>query len=141
MPIINQNLDGSEKKRFESIALGALATGVTQLLVTVPYNSLLQGLNVSAFGLSGAPVHSLSVFRFVPGVGLTSVLLGATLTIQTIGTSGPIGYSLARPGISLLAGDNLCVTTGVANTAIATSIMTVVLSALDDIKVYQNSVA
>jgi hypothetical protein len=141
MPLINQNDDPSQKKVWESFALGALATGVTQLLVTVPYNAILQGVNVAAFGLSGSPVHSLSLFRFVTGAGLTSIPLGVTLTVQAVGTSGPVGFSLAAPGFSMLAGDNLCLTTGVANTAIATSIVTVVLSALDDIKVYQNTVA
>jgi hypothetical protein len=141
MAIINQNLDGSEKKRFECFAFGALATGVTQLLVTVPYNAILQGVNVAAFGLSGVPVHSLSIFRFNVGAGLTSIPLGVTLTLQAVGTSGPLGYSLAPPGVSLLAGDSLLLTTGVANTAIASSVVTVVISGLDDIKVYQNSVA
>lgn len=141
MPIINQNYDPSEKKEFESVAIGALATGVTQLLTTIEYDSLLQGVNVAAYGLSGSPVHSLTAFRFVAGVGQTSINLGATLTIQGFGTSGAIGFSIAPPGISLLAGDQLLLTTGVANTAVASSLITVVISALADIKVYQNSVA
>jgi len=138
MPIINRNLDSSEKKESSYETFGALATGVTQLLVIAPYNCLLQGVNVAAFGLSGSPVHSLSLLRFAGGQ--TAIPLASTLTIQAFGTSGAIGFSLAAPGITLLAGDVILVTTGAANTAVGTSSFQTILTALDDVKVYQNAV-
>lgn len=140
MAIINQNLDFSEKMVEQSVALGAVATGVTSLLQVVPFNCLLQGFNLSAFGLSGAPTYSLSVFRATAG-GLTSIPLGVSLTAQAFGTSGPVGASIAGPGITLLAGDAICMTSGTANTAIATGIASVVYSALGDFKSYQNTVS
>lgn len=139
MPIINQNLDPSEKKEEQTFVLGAVATGVTSLLKLVPYNCLLQGVNLAAFGISGAPTYSLSVFRATSG-GLTSIPLGVSFAAAAFGTSGPIGASLSGAGVTLLAGDALCMTSGAANTAIESGQLAVIFAALADIKKYQNSV-
>lgn len=138
MSIIDQNLDSSVRKELQTVVIGALATGVSSILAVVPYNAILQGVNVAAFGLSGAPVHSLSVYRNAGG--LTSVGLGLTLTVQTFGTSGAIGYSIAPPGVSLLAGDLLVQLSGVANTAITGEVLGLVWRSLDDVRVYTNSI-
>lgn len=144
MSIINRNLDLSEKKSCEVITLGALATGATQLLKLMPYDCVLQGFNLAAFGISGAPVYSLSVFRATSG-GLTSIPLGVSLAAAAFGTSGPVGATIggssAGFGISLLAGDALFLITGGANSAIASGLANVTVTALADIKFYQNTVS
>lgn len=142
MPIINQNYDPSEKKVGEVVVFSAVTTGVTLPVRISPWNSLLQGVNVSAHGLSGSPVHSLSIQRMVAGVGFTGVNnLGLTLTVQAMSVSGCVGFSIPAPGITLLTGDLLVLTTGASSTAVGQLCLNVVISALDDIKVYQNTVA
>lgn len=140
MGIINRDLGRSQKQTDEAFPLGVIANGVTQLLKIVPYNALLTGANVAAFGVSASPVWSLSYFRFNATGGLTSIGAGATLAVGGIGTSGCLGFSLAAPGITLLAGDVLCLTAAGA-AAVATSVITLVMMPTADIKVYQNSVA
>jgi hypothetical protein len=139
MSIINRDLNRSEKRRDEPSVFGALATGVTQILDVLPYNAILEGFNTAAFGISGSPVWSLSAFRFVSG-GLTTVNIGATISPVAIGTSGNLGASIIPPGVSLLAGDVILLTTGGANSAVTTSVVSLYLRALDDIRVFQNSV-
>lgn len=140
MPIINQNLDASEKKVSQDVVIGAFATGATQLLQIVPYTCLLQGMNLAAFGISGTPTYSLSVMRSTSG-GLTAIPLGVSLAAQAFGTSGPVGASISGPGVTLLAGDVLHMVSGGADSAIASGVASVCVSALADIKSYQNTVS
>ena len=141
MAIISRDLARSEKRREQPIRYDALATGVTALLDIVPYNAILDGVNVAAFGVSGSPVWSLSVFRFNSSGGLTSMGLGVTLSVLGIGTSGCLGMSLPAGGYTLLAGDVLTLTTGGSNAAVATSAVTVLLRSSADIRVFQNAVS
>lgn len=141
MSIIAREMHLSEKKRETNIAYNAvLATGVTSLVKQIEYNSMLTGVNMSAFGLSGSPIYSLSVFRFNSTGGLTNVGLGLTLTPLAYGTSGSVGFSMTPPGATLLAGDLLTLTTGVANTAIATGILTIVEMPVFDYRSYLNTI-
>ncbi len=139
MGIINRDLARSEKNNDETFVFGALVTGASALLKVVPFNALLTSVNVAAFGLSNSPIWSLEAFRFT-SAGLTTLTVGGTITLTAIGTSGCIGFSLAAPGFSLLAGDVLVIRTGGANTATANSAVSVVMQPLADIKVFQNSV-
>ncbi len=145
MPIINQNLDISEKKVWADTVLGAVATGVTALIRLIPYNCMLQGFNLSAFGLSGTPTYSLSVYRATSG-GLTSIPLGLSLAATTFGTSGPIGVTFIGSsgygaGVTLLAGDALFMISGTADTSITTGIASSAIAALGDFKSYPNTVS
>lgn len=139
MGIINRDLSRSEKRKSQAAVFGALATGVTQLISIIPSNSIVTGMNVSAFGISGSPVWSLSAFRFNATGGLTSINMGFTLSVGTIGTSGNLGASFASPGISLIAGDVIALTTGGANSSVTNSAVTLYYVPLADINVYQNS--
>lgn len=138
--IINRNLDISEKKVIEDAVVGAVATGATTLLRIVPYPALLQGVYLSAFGISGSPVYSLSVFRPTAG-GLTAVPLGITVSAQAYGTSGPVGASIAGAGVTMLAGDMLYINSGGANSAIASGVVTTLVACLTDFKTYPNTVS
>lgn len=140
MGIINRDLGASQKKVCDELILPAgIATGVTNVLQLMPYDSILKGVNMSVFGLSGAPVYSLSILRFAGGQ--TAIGLGLTLAPSAFGTSGPVGFSVVAPGFSLMAGDLLLLTSGVANTAVASATVSVIYQGTADIKVYQNTVA
>jgi hypothetical protein len=140
MPIINQNLDTSEKKIAETVTIGALATGVTSLLKLMPFDGLLQGFNLAVFGVSGSPAYSLSVYRATSG-GQTTIPLGVSLSGQAFGTSGPVGATISGAGVTLLAGDALVLVTGGANSAVSSAVATTCVSALADFKSYQNTVS
>jgi hypothetical protein len=135
MGIINRDLDPSQKKVVLDKNFGAIATGVTNLLGIVPFNAFLQGVNLAPFGVSGSPVYSLSVFRGVVG-GLTSVSLGVSLAASTLGASGPIGATISGIGATLLRGDVLCLTSGGANSAVATANVSVTISGSNDYNKY-----
>lgn len=135
MGIINQNLDASQKRRDQTFAFGAIATGVTNLLSVIPYDAYLQGVNLAAFGISGAPVYSLSVFRATSG-GLTSVGLGVSLAAVAMGTTGPVGATITGIGATLLRGDVLCLTSGGANSAVATAALSISVAGSADINKY-----
>lgn len=140
MPIINQNLDVSEKKVQRDTILGAVATGVTSLIRYIPYNCLLQGFALSAFGLSNTPTYSLNALRSTSG-GLTSIPLGISVAATAFGTSGAIGASISGAGVTLLAGDILLMTSGTADSSITTGIATTVINCLQDFKSYPNTVS
>ena len=135
MGIINRDLDPSQKKIVLDKSFGAIATGVTSLLGIVPFNASLQGFNLAPFGLSGAPVYSLSVFRGV-AAGLTSVGLGVTVTASALGASGPMGATITGIGATLLRGDVLVMLSGVANTAVASANVSVTISGSNDYNKY-----
>lgn len=141
MPIINRDLATSQKKieiakNFDAV----VATGVTSLIQVLEYNSMLTGVNVCALGISGSPVWSLWALRFNATGGQTVMGLGCTLSPQAFGTSGCVGFSIAPPGISMLMGDVLFMTTAGSNAAVATASVKVVTYGLSDIRVFQNSV-
>jgi hypothetical protein len=112
-----------------------LATGLTFPLCTISTQSQLIAAEEAVWGLSGAPQHSLWLYRFVPGAGFTTMVLGTTLAPTAFGTSGALGFSLIG-GSSwlLLPGDQIFLKTDVANTAVAQATITLVTKALQDIK-------
>jgi hypothetical protein len=144
MPIINREKDQSEQKDLFDNTFQGVGTGVTLVVAVLPYTGYLAGAISSAAGLSGAPVHSLSLMRFVPGAGVTTQALGATITVTVFGTSGIQGYSSAAMGntgyfgssLPLQSGDLVVLTTGVANAAVATLTVEVVTRCLQDYKSY-----
>lgn len=133
MPIINRELDVSEKRKISQAVIYNKAAG-TYAVNLVPYPCALESARVAAAGVSGAVVAQMAVQRFIAGAGLTSILTGATITVTTIGTSGMQGISLLG-GASLfpLQQDDLVsvVTTGTGITELTVAI---VVKALQDIK-------
>lgn len=133
MPIINRELDVSEKRQVIVEKTENKAAG-TYGLYLVPYPCALESARVAAAGVSGTVVAQMAVQRFIAGSGLTSILTGATITVTTIGTSGMQGISLLG-GASLfnLQQDDLVsiVTTGTGITELTVAI---VCKALQDIK-------
>lgn len=146
MAIVNRDKDVSEQKEciFYSSASGAgaspLVTGITKIIAMVPYPCTLQSIGVGAFGVSSAMQVAFSK-QYYAGGGMTVVGIGiSNLVLQNMGVSGQIGYSgLAVPGSTLLnfnMGDQLILTTSVANSACSDLLLNIVLKKVQDIVSY-----
>lgn len=143
MGIINREKDQSERRTLISGALEPLTTGVTYSVASMPWPCILEQIMVSAVGLSGAPVLTPIVLRFIPSVGLTAITaIGQTLTLGDYGTSGVLGFSLVSQGSTsaslcqLLAGDILALISSGANTAAASAQFGIVVKPTQDIKTF-----
>ena len=136
MGIINRDLDMSEQYQTVQAGPFATATGATFPICVIPYACKLSAFVEAAQGLSGAPVHSLHVLRFNSAGATVIDGLFATQTVQSQGTSGPIGFSLTSFGntMTFKANDLLFLGCGAANAAVAKETVTVVLDAIADIK-------
>ena len=143
MAIPNRALDASEQKRAFCAAYGAVATGVTLTPLVVPFNSTLNGIQISVAGLSGSPAYQFAINRFIVGTGVTTIIAGFTLcTPLTWSTSGMVTVVSVAAGNSLLqlvSGDQIVVSSSVANTAVTNLQVAICIQALQDIKtVYGN---
>lgn len=125
MGIQNKNLDPSQQRLTLDIALGAIATGVTTILGTVPYYASLDAVRLMATSISGSPTGALYVQRFIPGTGFTSFILGSTFAMPALGTSGVLnitsGVSLPQIGSTLtllFPNDVFLYVSGGANSAV-----------------------
>lgn len=136
MGIINRDLDKSEKLKDVNVGPFATATGATFPLCVIPYACKIAAFVEAAQGLSGAPVHSLHVLRFNTAGATVIEGLFATQTVQSQGTSGPIGFSLTSYGNTMVfqANDLLFLGCGASNAAVAKETVLVVLEAVADIK-------
>lgn len=153
MPLVNRDKDASEQREvytttvmytLSGASAGIVNPGVSTAntfpLFTVPYPATIVTAGEAAYGLSGTPVHSLWIYRFAGG--FTSIVCGQTMNVTAYGTSGgmfggTLGYSLVA-GVAatfpLQSGDQVVLYTQGANTATASSTVTVVVKALQDIK-------
>lgn len=142
MAIVNRDLDASEQKMVYPFALNPLNVGVTAVAAIVTTPGTLVGAQIQAQGLSGAAVVSCEILRFNAGAGVTGILLGATLALTSVGTSGPQSYTLPAAGSSLvqvLSGDMIVFRNIPANTAAALFAGSVVIKATQDIKSHLGS--
>lgn len=135
MAIVNRDLAPSQQVRVVDRNFGAVATGVTSVVCLVEAPSQVVAGAVKAFGLSGAPVWSLQILRAVAG-GLTTIGLGATVTLAE-GTTYVQGISFSLGATNLLqTGDEVIVTSSVANTAALSAQVTLALKATQDVKTF-----
>ncbi len=142
MAIINRALDVSEQRKTFDAKAGATANGVTGILCTVPWASVLDGAQVAAFGLSGAPTVTLKVNRFIIGAGVTAFAVSGAEAVAAFGTSGVLarGMSLLASGntlLNLLPNDVIMWEAGGGTGAAATGYsVSIVLRPLQDIKTH-----
>ena len=136
MAIVNRDLDSSEQKRVVNIKLGGTVTGSTYLLHVVPSQSRLVAAVQAAEGISGSPVHSLWLYRFNAGAGLTNIVLGSTIPVTAYGTSGAATFSVSAAGMTnpLQAGDALVLFVQGANSAVSGCAVGLAIQALQDIR-------
>lgn len=137
MGLSNRDKDASEQNYLVQNTMGALATGVSAWVGTVPHSGQILELKLSGKGLSATPTYQLAIARWT-SAGITNIALGSALTLAAaFGTSGGlIGATFASNGSlsAVQAGDLLVVNTGGANTAVTDLVVAVVIKATQDIK-------
>lgn len=136
MAIVNRDLDSSQQPAVVYKEVGALATGVTTLIALIPNSCQVVAAGLKAYGLSGAPQYSLSLFRATTN-GPTLIGLGATVTAVGGLSAAFQGFSITL-GATVFAetGDVLCINSGVSNTAVTGLSVAVALKPLQDVKTY-----
>ena|ERR1039458_7192036 len=143
MGIANRTLDASEQKRAFCATYALVGTGLTLTPLVVPFNSVLNGIQIAVSGLSGSPTYQFAINRFIVGTGVTTIIAGFTLcTPLTWSTSGMVTVVSVAAGnslLTLLSGDQIICASGAANTAVAELSVAISIQATQDIKtVYGN---
>lgn len=101
---INQRSLGSDLKTrtldffFET----HIGHGHSGMIYLVPFSCQINAIQMTSTYQANSPYLLLSIQRFIPGYGLTTILFGSTFTIPVYGTSG-IGAS----GVPLPTDTNL----------------------------------
>lgn len=136
MAIVNRDLDASEQTYVLHRTNGAVATGVSTWVQTVPSVGQILAWQLSGRGLSGTPTYQLAIARWT-AAGITNIAMGSALTLAgAFGLSGGmIGATFAANGSlsAVQAGDLLVVNSGGANTAVTDLVVNVVVKATQDI--------
>lgn len=138
MAIVNRDVDVSEQRKTLNVSYGAVGISIQLLLTEHAVASEIQAVRVAALGVSGSPVLTFGINRFIAGTGGTVVGGGfTTLTLTSVGTSGLQTVAVGAPGnslVQLLAGDAIQVITSGANSAVTSMVISVVVKELVDIK-------
>lgn len=137
MGIINRTLDDSEQKEAFVLPARTVINTLEVPVKIVERPCTLQQLSIVGVGLSGSPTALLRVNRF----GGASFVVGSTMLVPAMGTSGPILYpSLPAAGSSLLnlqKNDVVTVLFGGGTGAAADSVnVDIVVENIQDIKTW-----
>lgn len=141
MPLINRDKDQSEQRNIYDVGPVTIATGQTVPILIAQNSEQILGFQLLGYGLSGSPVLTFQIGRFIIGSGFTMLNSGfSAITVSSFGTSGvPTGTT---PIIQLVPGstlntlqknDALYVITSGANTA-GTYVGEIVTQNLQDYK-------
>lgn len=137
MGIANRDKDSSEQLYVIQTTLGALATGVSAWVGSVPSAGQILEWKFSGKGLSATPVYQLAISRWT-SAGKTGIALGSAITLAgAFGLSGGLLGATFASNSSLAAvqaGDLLVVNTSGADTAVTDLAVAVVIKASQDIK-------
>ena len=137
MPIVNRELDVSEKRLVLTYTKQLAATSLDLPAHVIPYPCKVVAVRATARGLSGAPAIAVrGQLLSAAGSTILNASMMQALTVPAFGTSGVASASLAAGGSTLLnlsAGQVLVVTTSGANTASDDLLVEVVLEKLQDI--------
>jgi hypothetical protein len=139
MAILNRDKDSTEQRDNYSLN-GNGVIGVSALIpiFNAPCAQQMLALQVAAFGVSGTPILTPAIQRFIVGSGLTTIVGGFTaLSVSAaFGTSGPVTLTPLVSGSTLVQLQKndvfLCVTSG-ANSA-GNYVMNAVAQTLQDVK-------
>lgn len=134
MALVNRDKDTSEKRIYVNWS-GPTSTGISYPLFIVPNNCKIVSAMGTNLGLSGAPVHTLFLNRFIVGTGFTSIALGTSVLAPAHGTSGSATFAVTAAGVTnpLQAGDVISLLTGVANTGTVQTTISFAVEVLQDI--------
>lgn len=144
---INRTDDVSQQQEIFTIfatspnGISGIANGQTLVSsYVVPRACQIQSVQSTCFGISGAPVILLSAWRFVPGTGAASFVIGTTMLVPAFGVSGFMGYSIGAAGnttLNLIKGDVLsAVQSGGTGAASTQTLINVVVKNIQDIKTW-----
>jgi hypothetical protein len=142
MGLINRDKDQSEQRNIYDVGPMTVATGTTNPILIAQNNEQILGLQLMGFGLSGSPVLTFQIGRFIVGTGFTMLSSGfSAITVGTaFGTSGtPTGLTpitqltIGSTLNTLKPNDLLFVVTSGANSN-GTYVMEIVTQNLQDIK-------
>ena len=145
MGIGNRTNDVSEQQEVFTIFASAL-NGISGInngstLVSsfvIPRPCVVQSAQATAFGVSGAPVVLMSAWRFTPGTGAASFVIGTTMAVPAYAVSGFMGYSIGAAGsttLNLQKGDILSVVqSGGTGAASLQTLINVVVKNTQDFK-------
>lgn len=140
MAIVNRDNDASQQRASINSSFANTVVGGTYPVFIAPYPCTLDAASQFVVGLSGAPNHTLWLYRFVVGAGVTAVAqLGASLASAAYGTSGAQTFTIiSGTGTSypLQAGDAVYLQSAGANTGVAFGTVQLVVRALQDIKTF-----
>ncbi len=146
MAIVNRDLAPSQQREnyvasivgtASGVSAGILnpvvATATTYPIALIGSQSRLVAAGIGAWGVSGAPVCTLWIYRFAGG--FTSIVVGNTLAITAYGTSGALSFSMLPASVSypLQVGDELVMYVQGANSAMDRAMTTCVIQNLQDI--------
>ncbi len=136
MGLNNRDKDASEKNYVIQTTLGAIATGVSVLVGSVPSAGQLLGFQVGGVGVSTTPVYQMAIRRAISGGGVTTFTVGNSVTLLgTYGvSSGMQGVSFVSTSFSVQSGDHLILNSSGANAAVTDLSVGVVIQATQDIK-------
>lgn len=141
MGIVERDLANSQKRAsYVNWDAAGLATGVTAIVAAVPCAASLDAVQVMANGLSGSPVYTLWLERFIVGTGYTTMVLGTSFAPVEYGTSGvlSVSFGLSLPQIGstltqLQQNDLLVLVTGGSNAAVKSLSVNIALRPIVDI--------
>ncbi len=140
MAFTNRSKDVSEQKQiYQShyqAQVGLDGTTLPLFVCSVPFPSILKGVEVAAKGVSNAVTLDLFINRFTTA-GITYGGGATTLTLQNVGVSGIQAMVLAASGSSLLSlqkGDVIQVLATGTSGAVSALSLGAVLQAVQDIK-------
>lgn len=89
MSVTNRALNSDIQKRAIHIRFPETTDhGHSGILTVIPFNCVLNKIQLSSYSQDGNPFLQLSLLRFIPGYGSTRVPLTSTFTIPIYGTSG-----------------------------------------------------
>lgn len=158
MAITNRDLDLTERRHNIAAGFANTVTSATYTICVVPFPAMLVSAGEVNMGLSGSPNHSIAVWRFNAGAGLTNYVLGQSISVaaafgasggqtyvcqgctyiggytNAAGVTGAVGFTIIGATYALQTGDVLVLQTAGANTATAFTQVTLVLQALQDIR-------
>jgi hypothetical protein len=144
MALLNRDKDPSEQRNLYQWSSGGavVSTSATLPIFTAQNSEQILGFQVVSVGLSGAPILTFQIGRFLIGSGFTMLSSGfSAITCVAFGTSGLPGVGTS-PIIQLVAGstlnqlqknDAVFVSTSGANTA-GSHTISMVTQTLQDIK-------
>lgn len=97
------------KRSFDFVFELAIGHGHSGPLAMVPFPCQVNAIQMISTYQANNPYLLLTISRFIPGAGFTSIAFGSTFTIPVYGTSGMLANGISLPSnsetLKLMAND------------------------------------